>query len=108
MLLKAIDAPATEWESPLATIEAVYAHEQKVTGLINDLVDLAIEEKDHATKSFLNWYVDEQVEEEESADEIVQKLRRVADSPNGVFMLDGEIGQRVFNPQPIGIAGGVG
>jgi len=106
--LTAIEAPPTEWESPLDTLEAVYRHEQKVTGLIHDLVDLAIEEKDHATDRFLGWFVDEQVEEEESADEVVQGIKRVADAPGGIFMLDRELAQRVFNPQPSGIEGGLG
>ena len=75
--LKAIDGPQTEWDSPLAVFEAVYEHEQKVTGLINDLVDLAIKEKDHATNSFLQWFVTEQVEEEASADEAIQQLKMV-------------------------------
>ena len=94
--LKTIDGPPTEWNSPLAVFEAVYTHEQKVTGLINELVDLAIKEKDHATNSFLQWFVSEQVEEESSADEIVQQLKMMEDAPGGMFMLDRELGQRVF------------
>ena len=96
--LKAIDGPPTKWDSPLAVFEAVYAHEQKVTGLINDLVNLAIEEKDHATNSFLQWFVNEQVEEESSADEVVQQLKMMENAPGGMFMLDRELGQRVFAP----------
>lgn len=96
--LKAIDGPPTNWESPLAVFEAVYAHEQKVTGLINKLVDLAMEEKDHATNNFLQWFVKEQVEEESSADEIVQKLKPMTNAPDGMHMLDNEMGQRVFTP----------
>jgi len=97
-ILKAIDGPPTEWNSPLAVFEAAYAHEQKVTRLINDLVDLAIKEKDHATNSFLQWFVNEQVEEEASADAIVQQLRMMENAPGGMFMLDRELGQRVFTP----------
>jgi len=97
-LLKGIDAPPTEWNSPLAVFKAAYAHEQKVTGLINGLVDLAIKEKDHATNSFLQWFVNEQVEEEASADEIVQQLKMMEKAPGGMFMLDRELGQRVFTP----------
>ncbi|MHC4309715.1 MAG: ferritin, partial [Planctomycetota bacterium] len=77
---------------------AVYEHEQKVTGLINDLVDLAIKEKDHATNSFLQWFVNEQVEEESTADEIVQQLKMMENAPGGIFMFDRELGQRVFTP----------
>jgi ferritin len=96
--LKAIDGPPTEWDSPLAVFEAVYEHEQKVTGLINDLVDLAIKEKDHATNSFLQWFVSEQVEEEASADQAIQQLKMVQDAPGGIFLFDRELGQRVFTP----------
>jgi ferritin len=98
--LKAIEGPPTQWESPLAVFEAAYAHEQKVTGLINGLVDLAIKEKDHATNTFLQWFVNEQVEEEASADAIVQQLKMMEDAPGGLFMLDRELAQRVFTPPP--------
>ena len=98
VLLKAIEGPQTEWDSTLAVFKAVYEHEQKVTGLINNLVDLAITEKDHATNSFLQWFVNEQVEEESTADEIVQQLKMVENAPGGIFMFDRELGQRVFTP----------
>jgi len=96
--LKAIEGPETEWDSPLAVFKAVYEHEQKVTGLINDIVNLAIEEKDHATNTFLQWFVNEQVEEESSADDMVQQLKMMEKSPGGLFMLDRELAQRVFTP----------
>lgn len=92
--LTAIDAPPTEWESPLAVFEATFAHEQHVTALINKLVDLAIAESDHATNSFLQWFVNEQVEEESSADAVLQKLKLLANAPGGLFMLDRELGLR--------------
>ena len=98
IILKVIDGPDTEWDSPLAVFEAVYKHEQKVTGLINNLVNLAIEEKDHATNTFLQWFVNEQVEEESSADQMVQQLKMMDNAPGGMFMLDRELGQRVFTP----------
>jgi ferritin len=96
--LKAIDKPQATWKSPLEVFKAVCKHEQKVTGLINGLVDLAIKEKDHATNSFLKWFVDEQVEEEASADDVVRKLKLMAEAPGGLFMLDKELGARVFTP----------
>jgi len=96
--LDAIDKPALKWSSPLAAFQDAYKHEQKVTGLINKLVDLAIKEKDHATKNFLQWFVAEQVEEEASADGIVQKLKMVGKEGGGLFMIDRELGQRVFTP----------
>lgn len=98
VILTAIEAPLGEWDSPLAVFEHVYAHEQKVTGLINDLVDLAIAENDHATTTFLQWFVTEQVEEESSADQIVQKLILVKDQGSGLLMLDQELGKRAFTP----------
>jgi ferritin len=103
--LTAIDAPETEWDSPLAAFEAAYAHEQKVTGLINDLVKLARSENDAATDTFLQWFVTEQVEEEKNADGIVQKLKMVKDAPHGLLMMDSELGQRQ-PPAPGGAEGG--
>ncbi len=98
VILTVIEAPPAEWDSPLAVFEHVYAHEQKVTGLINDLVDLAIAENDHATTAFLQWFITEQVEEESSADQIVQKLTLVKDQGSGLLMLDQELGKRAFTP----------
>lgn len=98
IILKSIAAPQTDWKSPLAVFEATYEHEQKVTGLINDLVNLAIKEKDHAANTFLQWFVNEQVEEEASADKIIQQMKMMKDAPGGMFMLDRELGQRVFTP----------
>ena len=93
-VLYAIKEPPVEWDSPLAAFEAALGHEQRVTGLINELVDIANAESDHAAKVFLNWFLEEQVEEEASADAIVQKLRLVGDSGAGLFMLDREMAQR--------------
>jgi len=98
VILSSIESPPTEWPSPLAIFEQAYQHEQKVTGLINGLVDLAIAEKDHATNNFLQWFVSEQVEEEASADEVVQKIKLMGDARGGIFMLDRELAQRVFTP----------
>lgn len=98
VLLKAIDTPPAKWDSPLAAFEAAYAHEQLVTGRINDLVNLAIEEKDHATNAFLQWFVSEQVEEETTADGVVQNLKMAQNAPGALFMIDRELGQRVFTP----------
>jgi len=96
VVLQAVEAPPSEWDSPLAVFKHVYEHEQKVTGMINKLVDLAVEIKDHATNNFLQWFVSEQVEEEASADEVLQKLKLVGDDASGLFMIDRELGQRVF------------
>ncbi len=104
--LKAIDEPPKEWDSLLAAFEDAYAHEQKVTGLINGLVDLATEVKDHATYNFLQWFVAEQVEEEASTSEVVEKLKLVKDVPGALFMIDQELSTRVFVPPQAGVEAG--
>ncbi|MGO9387912.1 MAG: ferritin [Methanobacterium sp.] len=96
--LTEIKSPPTEWDSPVATFEHVYEHEQMVTTLINQLVDLAISLSDHATNNFLQWYVAEQVEEEESSSGVLQKVKLAGDSPSGLLMLDQELAQRIFTP----------
>jgi ferritin len=95
--LDPIEAPAMEWESPLAVFEAVYSHEVHVTGLINKLMDMALAKSDHASSSFLRWFVTEQVEEEASADEVLQKLKLVEKTEGGLFLLDQEMDGRTFN-----------
>ncbi len=94
--LKAVDSPPKKWASPLAAFQATYEHEQQVTGRINDLVSQALGLKDHATHIFLQWFVTEQVEEEASADEVVQQLKLIGKDSSGLFMLDRELGQRAF------------
>jgi len=95
-----IKGPGTEWESPLAAFEAAYKHECYISGCINKLVDVAREEGDHATENFLQWFVTEQVEEEASADGVVQQLKLAGSQGPGLFMVDTELGQRVFTPPP--------
>ena len=73
-------------------------HEEFVTKSINELMDIAISENDHAAKSFLFWYVDEQVEEEASMDQIVNQLKMIDGKGHGMLMLDRELAQRTFNP----------
>ncbi len=92
--LKAIEGPPSSWPSPVAVFEATLEHERLITGRINKLVDLAIAESDHAANAFLQWFVNEQVEEEKVADSILQKLKLVQDAPGGLFMLDSELAQR--------------
>ncbi len=89
-----IDAPPTEWESPLAVFEAAQEHERQVSAEINGLVDLALAESDHASNAFLQWFVTEQVEEEEAVSEIVDQLKLIGDERGALFMLDRELGQR--------------
>jgi len=92
--LAAIDEPKIEWDSPLAMFKDALKHEQKITSLIHALADQADKEKDRAAALLLQWYVDEQVEEEKNADAIVQQLKMIGDSPAPLYMLDGRLGQR--------------
>ena len=94
--LKGIDQMPTEFESVISIAEMTLEHEQHVSALINDLVDIAIEERDHATQSFLQWFVDEQVEEEANASEILDNLKLISSKGNGLFMIDRELRQRKF------------
>jgi ferritin len=92
--LLAIEAPRIKWASAGKVFEEVYAHEQKVTGMIHALVELAVKEKDHATFEMLQWFVKEQVEEEEHASEILAKITTIGDVPGHLFYLDHELGKR--------------
>jgi ferritin len=89
-----IKAADTGWKTPLEVFEEVHEHELKVTVLINDLLKLARQEGDTATESLLKWFIDEQVEEETNAKQIIDKLKLIKDSANGLFMLDHELGER--------------
>ena len=94
VVLKAIKEPGQEWKSPLAAFEAALQHEQHITGCIGNLMNLAVAEKDHATAGLLQWFVKEQVEEEASADRIVQMLKMAANAPGALLMLDHVMGER--------------
>lgn len=85
------------WESPLEAFKAVQEHEHKVTEKINNLYALAQEEKDFATLAMLNWFVSEQVEEEDSVKKIIESLEMIKDNGYGLYMLDKELGQRTYN-----------
>lgn len=94
VILEAIEAPPTQWSGPTAVFEDTLKHERKVTGLINDLVELALEERDHATQIFLQWFVTEQVEEEESVGNVLEQLKLLGDAKGGIFLLDRELAKR--------------
>ena len=96
VVLEAIAKPEGDWKTPLAAFEHILHHEQMVTALINNLMELAGAEKDHATKIFLQWFVSEQVEEEASVGEVVNKLRLIKNDSSGLFLLDAELGKRTF------------
>ncbi len=98
VLLQPLEGVPTEWADPLAVFENALAHEKKITGMINNLVNLSIKDKDHAANSFLQWFVDEQVEEEANADGVVQQLKLMGDSGAALFMFDRELATRVFVP----------
>jgi len=92
--LNQIDVPKSTWKNHTEVFKETLDHERLITDMINKLVDLAILEKDHATHNFLQWFVNEQVEEVSTAEDIVNKLELVGDNRNGLFMLDRELGSR--------------
>lgn len=98
VIFSEIKAPPAEWDSPLTVFEETLKHEQHVTSRINDLMNLSQELKDHASNGFLQWFVDEQVEEEESVDAVIQSLKLNENTPLGLFIIDKELAQRTFVP----------
>jgi len=96
--LAAIAAPPTEFATLLEMFEKTLAHEQFITSSINELTDLALAEKDHATNIFLQWFITEQIEEEENDRDIIGKLKLIGDNGQGLLMLDAELAARVFVP----------
>ena len=96
--LMAVEQPPMEFGSPLEIFEKTLEHEKFVTKCINDLVNLAIDQKDHATKIFLQWFITEQIEEETNDNDIIATLKLVGKEGNGLFMIDKELATRVFVP----------
>lgn len=94
VVLKAIDQPQVEFRGLLDVFERTLEHEQYVTSLIHDLYTLALEEKDYASQSFLQWFIDEQVEEEANATGIVETLKMIGDKGHALVMLDRQLGSR--------------
>lgn len=100
--LAPIGAVKTTWESPLAAFEDTLAHERKVTAMFNDLCRLAAEENDFATSNTLVWFVNEQVEEEEAAQEMIDAMKAVDGNKFGTYMLDKELATRAYKmPAPL-------
>jgi ferritin len=95
--LKEIKQPQTEWTSPADAFRGAYEHEQMVTARISDLIDVALKEKDHVTNSLLQWFINEQIEEEANAKTFSDQLGMMGDSKDFVFMLDREMAQRQLN-----------
>ena len=94
--LSSIEAPPCKWDGPVHIFEEILKHEQKVTGMINNLIGISMEEKDHASVNFLQWFVSEQVEEESGVSDILQQLKMIDGKGAGLLMLDRELKQRVF------------
>ena len=96
--LDKIDAPKQKWDSIHEVFEETLSHERKVTATYNELMAFASETNDWATQSFLQWYVDEQIEEEATAAGILDKLNMVKDRPQGVLYMDSHVGKRAWTP----------
>ena len=98
--LLSIDNPKTDYSALLECFEESLSHEQKMSNSFNELCDLAIKEKDHASYGFLQWFVQEQIEEESTVSEIIAKLRLV-DNGNGIFLIDSQLAQRQVEPNNV-------
>ena len=94
--LKPIDSVPTEWNSILNIFESTLHHEQKVTEMINKLFALTTQENDYATQSMLQWFIDEQVEEEENVQTIIDNIKMIHDNGYGLYMIDKELGSRTY------------
>lgn len=94
VVLTKIETPKAIWKSPLEVFQETLKHEQHISSCIHNIVNLAIQEKDHATTQFFQWFVGEQVEEEANAASILDKVNMVGDNKGGLYMLDREMGQR--------------
>ncbi|MCS7053151.1 MAG: ferritin [Ignavibacterium sp.] len=94
VVLKAIPDPKTEWSSVMEVWQDTLNHEKKVTNMINNIMKQAIEDNDYASINFLNWFVDEQIEEVTTAEEIIAKFEMIGDSKQGLYLLDKELGER--------------
>ena len=97
-VLDTIKAPQSEWDNVVELFEAIYKHEQHISGRINHMTNIAIEEKDHATVNFLQWFISEQVEEEASVSDLLEQIKLVDGKGSGLFMLNRELAQRSFVP----------
>lgn len=95
-------AVPNKYKHLLEMFEKTLVHEQLITSCINELTEQAVKEKDHASQIFLQWFVTEQIEEENNDRDIIAKLKLVGNNGHGVLMIDAELGQRVFTPPPGG------
>lgn len=98
VVVSGLEDPNNSYDSVLDAFKSALEHEKKVTGQINNLMSIAMEDKNYAAVSFLNWFIDEQVEEEASFSGLIAKIERVKDNPQGLYMLDEKLSQRTFTP----------
>lgn len=96
--IQSISEPKNEFKSYIDVFETALSHEKEVTKRIYNLMDIATEEREHATISFLRWFIDEQVEEEATMKNIIKKLQRIGNDSHAVYTLDQELAARVFTP----------
>ncbi len=98
IIMSGYDDPNNSFESLEDAFTAALKHEQKVTGQINNLMSIALEDKNYSAINFLNWFIDEQIEEESMFSGLIAKLKRIGDNSSGIYMLDNELAQRTFVP----------
>ena len=96
VVLEAIEKPQIEWPTTMSVFENVLEHEESITASINNIQGIAVDEKDFATMNFLQWFIDEQIEEEENASNLIKQLQLIGDNGYGLLMLDKELAQRTF------------
>ncbi len=94
VVLQAIGQPQIEFASPLDVFEHALAHEKKISGTINDLYEIALEEKDYPTQVMLQWFIEEQVEEEKTASDIVEQIKMIGDDSSALLLMDQRMAQR--------------
>ncbi|MDP4144870.1 MAG: ferritin [Bacillota bacterium] len=98
VIITSINEPQNEFGSMLELFKETLKHEQEITQRIYNLMNIATEEREHATISFLKWFIDEQVEEETTVTNVIKRLERIGDDPAALYMLDQELAQRTFTP----------
>lgn len=98
VIIKGFPDPENNYASPLEAFEAALAHEQKVTQRFNNLMEIAREDKDYASLGFLQWFIDEQVEEEDTFNNAIQTLKRIGNNPAALYLYDQELASRTFTP----------
>ncbi len=94
VILQGMDRPSADFKSPVSLFELVFKHEQEVSASINKLYELAVQEKDHATEVELHWFIQEQVEEEKNAGQILKQLNMIGEQPAALLMMDRQLSSR--------------